>query len=441
MTTMPFQEYLISSLNNTDDTRVPPIYGFADVQLREPPSYAESFSQMQNNNSQELQPPSYRSQSVSPFNNQLLNESSSSYDWCVNSPATSNNLHMEEFSPIMNCNYSSPAPDNYYNPSSPLNNYQDSPSYLVPNELQNLDQLNLMSDNSCSPSKTPEYTMPFENYLGQQNDFQQFNEDSKSIQFLHSHEGIMEDISDINTGNFDGDVKELYEMEDIFDPSQCDYQKPKPKPQNVINIPLDPRNWSSEDLDKWLGFHMHTSKTLQVSCNVHNLPRTGQELCSLSIRQLQVLVGNRDGIIMGEELNNLLARQKTALPTDDDPYRVYSEICKKLAVPGTQQIALWQFLLDLLSDRKNEHVIFWADSNGECQIRQPDELARKWGDRKNKKNMNYDKLSRAIRYYYDRKLLTKVQGKKYAYQIHFSKLETEWNKRKQDVNGVSIKFE
>ena len=33
--------------------------------------------------------------------------------------------------------------------------------------------------------------------------------------------------------------------------------------------------------------------------------------------------------------------------------------------------------------------------------------------------MNYDKLSRAIRYYYDKKIMHKVQGKRYVYRFNF----------------------
>lgn len=33
--------------------------------------------------------------------------------------------------------------------------------------------------------------------------------------------------------------------------------------------------------------------------------------------------------------------------------------------------------------------------------------------------MNYDKLTRALRYYYDKNILTKVQGKRYTYRFDF----------------------
>ena len=52
----------------------------------------------------------------------------------------------------------------------------------------------------------------------------------------------------------------------------------------------------------------------------------------------------------------------------------------------------------------------------------PDEVARRWGERKNKPNMNYDKLSRALRYYYDKNIMTKVHGKRYAYKFDFAGL-------------------
>jgi hypothetical protein len=54
-------------------------------------------------------------------------------------------------------------------------------------------------------------------------------------------------------------------------------------------------------------------------------------------------------------------------------------------------------LLELLSDATNAAIITWEGTNGEFKLTDPDEVARKWGGRKSKPNMNYDKMSRAMR--------------------------------------------
>ncbi len=43
-------------------------------------------------------------------------------------------------------------------------------------------------------------------------------------------------------------------------------------------------------------------------------------------------------------------------------------------------------------------MIAWQGDYGEFVIKDPDEVARLWGNRKCKPHMNYDKLSRALRY-------------------------------------------
>ncbi|MEQ2181850.1 ETS domain-containing protein Elk-4 [Goodea atripinnis] len=50
----------------------------------------------------------------------------------------------------------------------------------------------------------------------------------------------------------------------------------------------------------------------------------------------------------------------------------------------------------------NNLLICWTNEEGEFKLLQAEEVARLWGARKNKPNMNYDKLSRALRYYYDK---------------------------------------
>ncbi|XP_060788401.1 ETS domain-containing protein Elk-1 isoform X2 [Neoarius graeffei] len=80
-------------------------------------------------------------------------------------------------------------------------------------------------------------------------------------------------------------------------------------------------------------------------------------------------------------------------------------------------ITLWQFLLHLLDDQNQRHLISWTSNDGEFKLLDAEEVARLWGLRKNKTNMNYDKLSRALRYYYDKNIIKKVSGQKFVYKF------------------------
>ncbi|XP_033116545.1 ETS domain-containing protein Elk-3-like [Anneissia japonica] len=80
-------------------------------------------------------------------------------------------------------------------------------------------------------------------------------------------------------------------------------------------------------------------------------------------------------------------------------------------------VTLWQFLLELLMDQQNGTLITWTGVEGEFKLLNAEEVARQWGLKKNKNNMNYDKLSRALRYYYDKNIIKKVMGQKFVYKF------------------------
>uniref|UniRef100_K7G6K3 ETS variant transcription factor 5 n=1 Tax=Pelodiscus sinensis TaxID=13735 RepID=K7G6K3_PELSI len=44
-------------------------------------------------------------------------------------------------------------------------------------------------------------------------------------------------------------------------------------------------------------------------------------------------------------------------------------------------------------------------------------VARRWGIQKNRPAMNYDKLSRSLRYYYEKGIMQKVAGERYVYKF------------------------
>lgn len=61
-------------------------------------------------------------------------------------------------------------------------------------------------------------------------------------------------------------------------------------------------------------------------------------------------------------------------------------------------------------------MIHWTGNGYEFRILQPEEIAKLWGARKNKPRMNYDKLSRGLRYYYSKGIMDKVPGKKLTFK-------------------------
>ncbi|XP_045207968.2 protein C-ets-2-like [Mercenaria mercenaria] len=118
----------------------------------------------------------------------------------------------------------------------------------------------------------------------------------------------------------------------------------------------------------------------------------------------------------GNRQTNKKAKQSTKVKPKD-----YEQMMKDAAslLANSGQIQLWQFILELLTTESGATCTRWEGPLGEFRITDPDQVANRWGQRKNKPNMNYDKLSRALRYYYDKHILTKVQGKRYTYRFDF----------------------
>uniref|UniRef100_A0A8B9UPN3 ETS translocation variant 3 n=1 Tax=Anas zonorhyncha TaxID=75864 RepID=A0A8B9UPN3_9AVES len=86
------------------------------------------------------------------------------------------------------------------------------------------------------------------------------------------------------------------------------------------------------------------------------------------------------------------------LPGTPQGYHFPEWAYKTESSPGSRQIQLWHFILELLQKEEFRHVIAWQQGEyGEFVIKDPDEVARLWGRRKCKPQMNYDKLSRALR--------------------------------------------
>ncbi|XP_068760240.1 uncharacterized protein [Montipora capricornis] len=79
-------------------------------------------------------------------------------------------------------------------------------------------------------------------------------------------------------------------------------------------------------------------------------------------------------------------------------------------------VVLWKFIRELLDS--NDSCVSWI-SREDRTFRFVDskQAAKLWGQRKNKRNMTYEKMSRALRYYYDRQIMYHIDGQKLMYKF------------------------
>ncbi|KAL1129607.1 hypothetical protein AAG570_012552 [Ranatra chinensis] len=125
----------------------------------------------------------------------------------------------------------------------------------------------------------------------------------------------------------------------------------------------------------------------------------------------------------GEEPNSPTVNATLSSPQPHSPISAKPQIffpSDNISEPNTNGRLLWDFLQQLLNDPMQRYTSYIAWKNREAgvfKIVDPPGLAKLWGIQKNHLSMNYDKMSRALRYYYRVNILRKVQGERHCYQF------------------------
>lgn len=243
------------------------------------------------------------------------------------------------------------------------------------------------------------------------------------------------------------------------------------KEMEKLNIPSDPSDWSAAQVLHWLQWAVR--HFCLVGIQLKDWAITGEELCNMTMAQFQSKVPLDPGDLFWTHLELLrkckfvaVVHTKTMREPKDrsreskdksrEPKALASRTQTYIQTKGPKgsgqgklhgkprsarasglplgsmdattigcgnrsgnngQIQLWQFLLELLTDKEHRDVIQWLGDDGEFKLLNPEMVAQLWGERKNKPTMNYEKLSRALRYYYDGDMISKVQGKRFVYKF------------------------
>ncbi|KAK1327929.1 hypothetical protein QTO34_012350 [Cnephaeus nilssonii] len=87
---------------------------------------------------------------------------------------------------------------------------------------------------------------------------------------------------------------------------------------------------------------------------------------------------------------------------------------------------LWEFIRDiLLHPERHEGLMTWENrQEGVFRFLRSEAVAQLWGQKKKNSSMTYEKLSRAMRYYYKREILERVDGRRLVYK--FGKNSSGW---------------
>ena len=185
----------------------------------------------------------------------------------------------------------------------------------------------------------------------------------------------------------------------------------------------NPYKWRRCDTLSWLKSWSKNKYMDQAELEkLLNIIPCGRILCELNF-SFFIAITTTHGLDIYEDLQLLIS---SYLSHDN------IELTNKKSYRPKGLPKLWEYLLDLLYNSSyNPEIIFWIDERkGIFGMKKPEKVAKLWGNLTRNEKMNYDKMSRTLRYYYVKNIL-KHHRNPYSY-IFGSKINNL--RRKKELN-------
>ncbi|KAF2977301.1 hypothetical protein EK904_014206 [Melospiza melodia maxima] len=233
------------------------------------------------------------------------------------------------------------------------------------------------------------------------------------------------------------------------------------KPQWFSELPY---LWSKVQVLEWISYHVEKNKYDASSIDFSCCNMDGRTLCHCSREQMRRIFGplgdelyDRLHEITSDELNWII----DLLEKEDATSQTFLNSSQLEHFPGSKKgdskhgkrkrgrprklskesrdclenrkskhsprgTHLWEFIRDILIHPElNEGLMKWEDRReGVFKFLRSEAVAQLWGQKKKNSSMTYEKLSRAMRYYYKREILERVDGRRLVYK--FGKNSSGW---------------